>query len=57
MADEGGVFGIWLALVEQGFKSAGGTLEKEGFDSVGHVIFYHKRTVGSSRCLFLKSRA
>jgi len=42
MADQRRVFCIRLALVEERFKAAGGTLKKEGFDSVGHSLFYMK---------------
>src|SRR6185503_3293057 len=33
---------IWLTLVQEGFKAAGWTLQEEGFDSVGHSLFYMK---------------
>ncbi len=42
MADQRRVFGIWLALVEEGFKAAGRALQEKGFDSSRHVIFYHR---------------
>lgn len=41
MAYQRCVSGIWLSLVEQRLKAAGRTLQEEGFDSVGHSLFYH----------------
>lgn len=39
MADKRGVRRIGLAFIQQGFQPSRGTVEKEGFDSVGHVSF------------------
>ena len=35
---------VWLALIQQGLKPTGGSIEEEGFDSVGHILFYHRGT-------------
>ena len=42
MADQSRVCGVRTALVEKGFKAAGGTLQKKCADSGGHIIFYTK---------------
>lgn len=42
MADQRRVSCIGTALVEQGFKTARGAGEEEGFQSSGHIIFYTK---------------
>src|SRR5579864_2258455 len=44
MADQRGVRRVWLALIQQGFQPTGGSIEKERFDSVGHIILLPQRT-------------
>ena len=41
MANQRGVRCVRLALIQQGLKPPGGSIEEEGFDSVGHILFYH----------------
>jgi len=41
MAYQRGVRCVRLALIQQGLKPPGGSIEEEGFDSVGHILFYH----------------
>ena len=41
MADQRRVRRVWLALIQQGLKPTRGSIEEEGFDSVGHILFYH----------------
>jgi len=41
MAYQRGVRRGGLALIQQGLKPTGGSIEEEGFDSVGHILFYH----------------
>jgi hypothetical protein len=36
-------------LIEQGLKPTGGSIEEEGFYSVGHILFYHRGHRGSRR--------
>ena len=40
MADQRGVRRVRLALIQQGLQPSRGSIEEEGFDSVGHIIFY-----------------
>jgi hypothetical protein len=32
---------VGLALIQQSFQPSCGSIEEEGFDSVGHILFYH----------------
>ena len=41
MADQRGVRRIRPAFIQQGLQPPGGPIEEEGFDSVGHISFYH----------------
>jgi len=41
MADQRRVCRVWLALIQQGLKPSRGYIKEEGFDSVGHILFYH----------------
>ena len=41
MANQRGVRRVWLALIQQGLKPPCGSIKEEGFDSVGHILFYH----------------
>ena len=41
MANQRGVRRVWLALIQQGLKPSRGSIKEEGFDSVGHILFYH----------------
>lgn len=36
MANQRRVRRVWLALIQQGFKPSRGSIEEEGFYSVGH---------------------
>src|SRR5882757_3175389 len=49
MADQRRVRRVWLALIQQGLKPSHGSIEEEGFDSVGHIIFYHRGQRGTRR--------
>jgi len=49
MADQRRVCRVWLALIQQGLKPSRGSIEEEGFDSVGHIIFYHRGHRGTLR--------
>ena len=39
MANQRGVRRVRVALIQQGLKPPGGSIEEEGFDSVGHISF------------------
>ena len=41
MADQRSVRRIRLALIQQGLQPPSGPIEEEGFDSIGHILFYH----------------
>ena len=41
MADQCGVRRVWLAFIQQRLQPSGGSIQEEGFDSVGHILFYH----------------
>ena len=41
MADQRGVRRIRLAFIQQGLQPPGGSIKEKGFDSVGHILFYH----------------
>jgi hypothetical protein len=49
MTDQSGVRRVWLALIQQGFQPSRRSIKEEGFDSVGHTIFYHRGRRGSRR--------
>ena len=38
MADQRGMRRVWLAFIQQGLQPPCGSVEEEGFDSVGHII-------------------
>ena len=40
MADQRRMRRVWLAFIQQGLQPTGGSIEEEGFDSVGHILFY-----------------
>lgn len=41
MADQRSVRRVCPALIQQGFQPSCRSIEEEGFDSVGHISFYH----------------
>jgi len=44
MAYQRGVRRVWLALIQQRLQQPRGSIEEEGFDSVGHISFLSQRT-------------
>jgi carboxypeptidase family protein len=51
MANQRRVSRVWLALIQQGFQPSHGSIEEKGFDSVGHILFYHRGHRGTRRAL------
>ena len=49
MADQSGMLRVGSAFIQQGFQPPCGSIEKEGFDAVGHVSFYHRGHRGTRR--------
>ena len=41
MTDQRGVRRVGLAFIQQSFQPPCGPIEEKGFDSVGHILFYH----------------
>ena len=41
MANQRGVRRVRVALIQQGLKPPCRSIKEEGFDSVGHILFYH----------------
>jgi hypothetical protein len=37
-------------LIQQGFQPSHGSIEEEGFDSVGHILFYHSTQPSAVSC-------
>src|SRR5690348_9158162 len=53
MADQRGMRCVRLAFIQQSFQPACGPVQEEGFDSVGHISFYHREITWMSwRSLF-----
>jgi len=48
MAHQRRILCAGTSLVEQGFKPAGGAGKKKGFQSSGHIIFYHSGSIQHS---------
>jgi len=41
MADQRRVPRVRLAFIQQGLQPPRGPIKEEGFDSIGHILFYH----------------
>jgi hypothetical protein len=57
MADQRRVHCVWLALIQQGFKPPGGSIEEKGFDSVGHISFLSQPSAVSTQPLAFSQEA
>src|SRR6476661_3578718 len=53
MADQRRVRRIRPAFIQQGLQPPGWPLKEEGFDSVGHILFYHRGHRGTRRRIAL----